>query len=316
MQLASAFSPPSTLCPVFQVNVSATAASLPVAARADPPPGTGTEAFPGLARPASHDVDGIGDDVLDALLGLDVSGVSAAKTGGGGGGGGLEGFEAGNGAKKSFSEAVSLPAGGVGPGDEGDSMLDALLGLEVESAPSGVAMSAAAAAAATEGGIGGGGATLSGSDRQGKFGNDSRAALDIEGEAAFGSDADGFDAAGSVHMEPAAAPEEKTSASGSKRWGIGGAAEDGEVVPSDPPFEGAELGTLCTHLNDRNRRAKRLAQRCQEMFLRLFFKVSMVGWSVVAANVFRFSLSHILPRRPGPDLTRGAGRRPPWSQNV
>ncbi|CAN0035423.1 unnamed protein product, partial [Sphacelaria rigidula] len=39
-----------------------------------------------------------------------------------------------------------------------------------------------------------------------------------------------------------------------------------------PPFEGAELAKLCSHLNDRNRRAKRLAQQCQSMFLRLFFK--------------------------------------------
>ncbi|CBN74805.1 conserved unknown protein [Ectocarpus siliculosus] len=45
-----------------------------------------------------------------------------------------------------------------------------------------------------------------------------------------------------------------------------------DVVADSPPFGGAELGRLCTHLNDRNRRAKRLAQRCQEMFLRLFFK--------------------------------------------
>jgi len=50
-------------------------------------------------------------------------------------------------------------------------------------------------------------------------------------------------------------------------------SEVGERTTVSPPFDGAELGRLCTHLNDRNRRAKRLAQRCQEMFLSLFFKV-------------------------------------------
>lgn len=50
-------------------------------------------------------------------------------------------------------------------------------------------------------------------------------------------------------------------------------SEVGEKTTVSPPFDGAELGRLCTHLNDRNRKAKRLAQRCQEMFLSLFFKV-------------------------------------------
>lgn len=53
----------------------------------------------------------------------------------------------------------------------------------------------------------------------------------------------------------------------------GGAVGERTVVKASPPFDGTELGRLCAHLNDRNRRAKRLAQRCQEMFLSLFFKV-------------------------------------------
>lgn len=55
-------------------------------------------------------------------------------------------------------------------------------------------------------------------------------------------------------------------------WG-GRRAEEGDGEEALPPFDGAALGRLCQHLNDRNRRAKRLAQRCQDMFLSLFFKV-------------------------------------------
>lgn len=217
---------------------------------------------------ASHADDG--DDLLDALLGLDVSGVPAATTASGGSGGGGDGFaglDKGSDAKKTFSAVASVAAGaggdaGGGAGDDGDSMLDALLGLEV--AKPAAVPAAATAEVRTERDSGGGGAASYDSDRHG-------APLGVEGEVAFGGDA-----AGSVRGESTATAEEKRAAAGSKardRVGGGGGARGGEVVPNPPPFEGTELGRLCTHLNDRNRRAKRLAQRCQEMFLRLFFKV-------------------------------------------
>lgn len=253
------------------MSVSAPTASIPAAGRAGPPPGTGAEAFPGLAvaSSASHGDGDDGDDLLDALLGLEVSGApssSAAKaaSGNGGGGGGVARFEEeGSHEKITFSEVASVPGAG-GAGDDGDSMLDALLGLEVEPAPSGVVAGAAAAVATpAESGNGGGGATSSGSDRRGTLGVGIRATLGIEGEASFGVDATGGSAA---------AEKQRGSARSKARDELGG-GEGAVAMPSPPPFEGAELGRLCTHLNDRNRRAKRLAQRCQEMFLRLFFKV-------------------------------------------
>ena len=264
------------------MSVSAPTASIPAAGRAGPPPGTGAEAFPGLAvaSSASHGDGDDGDDLLDALLGLEVSGApssSAAKAasgngggggGSGGGGGGVATFEEeGSHEKRTFSEVASVPGAG-GAGDDGDSMLDALLGLEIEPAPTGVVAGAAAAVATpAESGNGGGGATSSGSDRRGTLGVDVRATLGIEGEASFG-----VDATGSARGGSAAAEKQRGSARSKARDELGG-GEGAVAMPSPPPFEGAELGRLCTHLNDRNRRAKRLAQRCQEMFLRLFFKV-------------------------------------------
>ncbi|CAM9108734.1 unnamed protein product [Discosporangium mesarthrocarpum] len=38
------------------------------------------------------------------------------------------------------------------------------------------------------------------------------------------------------------------------------------------PFDGPDLEKLCSHLNNQNRSAKHLSMRCQELFLRLYFK--------------------------------------------
>ncbi|CAM9697488.1 unnamed protein product [Pylaiella littoralis] len=222
-----------------KVSVSAPAITSDTATSCAPPP-PGMEAFPDLANPA---LGGDGDDLLDALLGLDVSGATAAAvapqpppstTAGE--------AEIGIDTHRTFSDVTGVTGaaggaagGAAAAGDDGDSLLDALLGLDVETP----------AVTTMEDDTGGAG-----------YGNDG---------VPFGGDAD------AAWLTSAEAKEK--AAKGSNKWEGGGGGEVGDLaVASPPPFEGAELGTLCTHLNERNRNAKRLAQRCQEMFLRLFFK--------------------------------------------
>lgn len=224
------------------------------------------EAFPGMlttatGAPVDDGAQGGGDDLLDALLGLDVSGataldVSTMTSGSGLGGdiGGNTGFggletagRSGGDARKSFSEVAAAAAAGGGDDDGGDSLLDALLGLEVGTE--------------LERDTGGGAFAVSAPAEEAK----EKAAASTGASGAVG-------AAGADAGAGAAGSSEGVGRAGDGEGGRGPA------VQAPPPFEGAELGRLCKHLNDRNRRAKRLAQRCQEMFLRLFFKVAFVSW--------------------------------------
>lgn len=241
---------PASSLPSFrwfqQVSISTTpaaATSSTVTSNASP--------FPGGVHPEG------GDDLLDALLGLDVSsggetfkpGATAPPGAAGAFGGGVDiasrdrfGFDdptqlfsevvaagraAGGGQQRGRAALQRTPWGG-GDGAEGggDSMLDALLGLEV--------------------------------------GISSTTTVPAEQDL-LGS---GVGVGGEFRADDAGPESDEEVVDGSPgRRNVG----DGEGV--SPPFEGADLGRLCTHLNDRNRKAKRLAQRCQEMFLRLFFKV-------------------------------------------
>ncbi|CAM9312557.1 unnamed protein product, partial [Scytosiphon promiscuus] len=248
-----------------KVSSSTPAHTAVVAAKpAAPPPPPGMESFPNFSAHATPAAlasteagGGDGDDLLDALLGLGVSedaptaaaaAAPAAPTVAGGVRRGVfetSGGGSGGGQVRSFSEAAASA-----PYDaDGDSLLDALLGLEVGPTPA-----PTPAAAPADGGRGEG-ASFVGGDEAASIGmtrgrgDDATAPVKSEEEGAVVRD-------------------------GGSRNGSGGAEVGGgdAVVPSPPPFEGTELGRLCTHLNDRNRRAKRLAERCQEMFLRLFFK--------------------------------------------
>lgn len=224
----------------------------------------GPDAFPELATPTPGED---GDDFLDALLGMDTLGVAetvkwpetdaGGVSGGGGGVGGAASAgvsgsrerDQGGGTGKTEAWGAGSPAA-FGAEDSGDSVLDDLLGLEL-----GIPPIPAAAESALN------------------FPEGSEKVLAI---AAVGGDATTGETptAAGVFGGDSSAVQDETARDG-RRGGV--ETRDGEVeaavsVPS-PPFDGAELGRLCAHLNDRNRRAKRLAQRCQEMFLRLFFKV-------------------------------------------
>lgn len=231
----------------------------------------GPDAFPELATPTPGED---GDDFLDALLGMDTLGVgetvkwpeteaeagvfAGGVTGGVGGEGGVGGG-ASAGATGSKKRAQGGGAGkkeawGAGSRapfvteDGGDSVLDDLLGLELGIPPT--------SAAAAEGAL----ISPNQSDDLLFSAPAGTAATTGETPTAAGILREGF----------AASPNEAVG--DGRREGGGGDQAVAAVAPA-PPFDGAELGRLCTHLNDRNRRAKRLAQRCQEMFLRLFFKV-------------------------------------------
>ena len=247
----------------------------------------GPDAFPELATPTPGED---GDDFLDALLGMDTLGVTETvkwpeKDAGGisGGGGGVGGASVGGaasagvagsrergrggGAGKTEAWGAGSPAA-FGVEDSGDSVLDDLLGLELGVTPiPAVAQSA-----------------LNFPEGSGR----------LLVTAAVGGDATTVETptAAGVFGGASSAVQDET-ARDLRRGGV--ETRDGEVeaavsVPS-PPFDGAELGRLCAHLNDRNRRAKRLAQRCQEMFLRLFFKVGgalVVLWFWMYLGNFRF----------------------------
>ncbi|CAM9652144.1 unnamed protein product [Ectocarpus fasciculatus] len=219
--------------PIFVSVATTPTAPTPAMTASRLPPPPGMESFPELAGPED------GDDLLDSLLGLEVSGSTAAiaAADSNSGFGGSEDVGEGTTKAKSFSAATAASgtaaaaaaaaaASATFDGD-GDSMLDALLGLEI-------------------------GPTMA------RNGVKATPGEEEEEEEEEGRDDD-------------------ITAHGGGGGGTGGESSPsagGSVVvaSSPPPFGGAELGRLCTHLNDRNRRAKRLAQRCQEMFLRLFFK--------------------------------------------
>ncbi|CAN0041293.1 unnamed protein product, partial [Laminaria digitata] len=129
--------------------------------------------------------------------------------------------------------------------DSGDSVLDDLLGLELGIAPT--------PGAAAEGAL--------------ICPEESRESVVTAAAGGAATTGETLIAAG-IFGECSAMALDETAGDGRGEGGDGEAA----AVSPPSPFDGAELGRLCTHLNDRNRKAKRLAQRCQEMFLRLFFK--------------------------------------------
>lgn len=241
----------------------------------------GPDAFPELATPTPEED---GDDFLDALLGMDTLGVgetvewpekepepgvfAGGVTSGVGGGDGGVGGGASAGATGSKKRAQG---GGAGKGeawgaasrapfvaeDGGDSVLDDLLGLELGIPPT------SAAAAAED--------ALISPDQSDDF-------LFSAPAGTTATTGETPTAAGIFGEDSAASPNE-TAGDGRREGGGGERAVAAAAAAVPAPFDGAELGRLCTHLNDRNRRAKRLAQRCQEMFLRLFFKVQQRVWS-------------------------------------
>lgn len=269
---------------------TSTAAGAPARARLPPPPGL--EDFPAIGgRPADD-----GDDLLDALLDLSVaekelqSYSAQGLEGGAIGSSFLDMFGPDDSGQRprpdqvaAASAAIAASRGGsvqsrvsvsVGQASsawdrggnnddtaaadvffgqkDGDSELDALLGLGVGPDPRAEMPAAPPALSAViekhEGGVRIGKGTTNDDDdavvAEEAASNHSRRSQDVVGP--------GLD-------------------SGIAR-ALG--AEGGGGAVLTPPFEGTELGQLCKHLNDRNRKAKRLAQRCQEMFLRLFFKVT------------------------------------------
>lgn len=233
----------------------ATATSAKFGGRVSPPPGL--DAFPEMATATPT---GDGDDLLDALLGLNVadpSGRSRPVEAASAGGAdetlsdfthtGLDGTP-----KMSFSEVTAAAAGDGAFGKQGaveDSMLDALLGLDV----GGVSSAGDDGAVPGESVIDG---VISGKSFPGE---------DVTGEQVDAYCAEVSD----VVVVGGSADVSGTRGEEGGDNGIAGTV-------GSPPFDGAELRRLCRHLNDRNRRAKRLAQRCQDMFLSMFFKVRSV----------------------------------------
>lgn len=234
-------------------------------ARLSPPPPPGLDAFPVMGKPADND----GDSLLDDLLGLDDAApfkCETAKTksetvensptshnrgalhhAGRGGGGVVVGSRRGGTAAAATAWSGFGGSGGGGANMEGDSVIDALLGLELDDDDPNVA---------GEGNTGD--VMITGGDRgDGEF---------------FGVEDDVRGSSSSSSVDKAVEFVTASTAEGVGRRRIE-EGDDGDVALLPPPFDGTELGRLCRHLNDRNRRAKRLAQRCQEMFLRLFFKV-------------------------------------------
>lgn len=201
-----------------------------------PPPGFETPPIMATAEPLC---EGEGDDLLDALLGLEVADTPSTSFKGD------TETAIGTRAKatqrykghtrltdQNVEEAKSSGLDQSRLEEDGDSALDALLGLDKaleEDVPS-------------------------------RKDNQSWG-LEPYGEASSRDELDLLGGGGAVAREGVVTAD------------AGVESEVGERSTVSPPFDGAELGRLCTHLNDRNRRAKRLAQRCQEMFLSLFFKV-------------------------------------------
>ena len=274
----SRFSPSTKVVSLPSENVDRGGSHTTFANRSPALPGA--DVFPELATsiPGDGGDGGDGDDFLDALLGMDALGVGSVGgrgvggvgrdvgvgddfdgggVGFGGGGGGGGGSSGAAGSRKKRQEKGAGKAWGAGVSrqafeaeDGGDSVLDDLLGLEV-------------GVGSTPKGAAGEGAVI--------FPEESGKRSGIAGAGGSADTAGEMDTAAGVFGDGSSAVLTETA--GDERRGVGKGGGGEATVAVRPPFDGAELGRLCTHLNDRNRKAKRLAQRCQEMFLRLFFKV-------------------------------------------
>lgn len=199
----------------------------------------------------------------------------------------------------------AFPSLSGAPADDGDSLLDDLLDLDVVGPFKHETVKTARAMAPNRGAalVGGGVESrqdawrdLDGADVEGDSVIDALLGLELDGDPNVGGSRGTSDViVGGEHF--GIEDDVRGSADGADgvvasvtEWG-GRRAEEGDGEEALPPFDGAALGRLCRHLNDRNRRAKRLAQRCQDMFLSLFFKVrrqSRLGSGLVF---------HVLPHR-------------------
>lgn len=250
-----------------------------------PLPHPGSKAFQPLGNPA-----GEGDSMLDELLGLDDPGDTPAR---------------GDGPAPSWANAAAgFPGGRTRSSVDSPSGGDGGCVGRPEAARGGVGV---------EGGGGEGGGGVYGTGHPGKHNQGSGAIgrggargrpLDDDSmlDELLGEEDDSAPdrAPNSISVAPGGPVGELPShaaggtgrefdGEGVRAAGAGEAGTAGRAARS-PPFGGAELGRLCTHLNDRNRRAKRLSERCQEMFLRLYFKVRPAVVMFSRAGPEEFSL--------------------------
>lgn len=264
-----------------------------------PPPVSNKRVFPALGNPADD-----GDSMLDELLDLDMPGSESAALGGRAGGLSWGGSESGPAISADTTDFVNKTDGQ--PRDRGDHGYGSIMpkaGIaRAHDAQESISSVGAVRAAAWQSKghlFGGAAAHQSAPEDKENDASDSLldALLDLNLSSAGPTDvpnpvvrAEGN--AGTQNTTSTSTVVEVTASRIPRRGGTEpDEGSDGEkteltdlaeastaeasMAEASPPFGGAELGHLCTHLNNRNRKAKRLAQQCQDMFLRLYFKVHM-----------------------------------------